>query len=108
MLQHDCYLPGALGRIRRACYEISECSLVGPAPRPGRGHTGAGNEPKASISPSWLGVVMAFAAKAPRLTTRSTLMGRTSFPPHRPDGSASVGRACSRHAYMLINLSDKT
>ena len=27
-----------------------------------------------------------------------------SFPPHRPDGSASVGLACSRRSYMLIDL----
>jgi len=44
--------------------------------------------------------------KALRLTTRSGLMGRAPFPPHRPDGSASVGRACSGQSYMLINLSD--
>jgi hypothetical protein len=53
------------GEFAAPCYEISECSLDGSAPRPGAAKR-AGHEPKASILRSWSGVVIEWRLAARR------------------------------------------
>src|SRR5580698_4181955 len=107
MLQHDFYLPGARAISPRLVMRCQNALSMNRRRGP-NDQTGAGNEPKASISRSWRGAVMERrprSEKAPRPTTRSALMDRASFPPHRPDGvSERRTRLLSSvlYAYQLV------